>query len=253
MRLIFTGTGNAAGVPAYGCHCVACVRATQQTDRRRGPCSAALMVGGETTLIDAGNLQLGERFPAGSFSRVLLTHYHMDHVQGLFPIRWGIADSIPVFGPADEKGCDDLFKHPGILDFSETFAAFDQRQFSELSVTALPLNHSKLCLGYAFEYKGKKLAYLTDTAGLPEQTMHFLQRWKADVVVLDCSSPPKEIKSKNHNDISMAIDIHRSLAPKKTYLTHISHQLDEWFEKTGIACPEGIVVAYDGLQIELTE
>ena len=115
------------------------------------------------------------------------------------------------------------------------------------------MKHSKLCLGYTYEYKGKNLAYLTDTAGLPEQTMHFLQRWKADVVVVDCSSPPKEIKSKNHNDLSMAIDIHYRVAPKITYLTHISHQLDEWFEKTGTKCPEGVVVAYDGLRIELTK
>ena len=63
----------------------------------------------------------------------------------------------------------------------------------------------------------------------------------------------KEIKSKNHNDLSMAIDIHYRVAPKITYLTHISHQLDEWFEKTGTKCPEGVVVAYDGLRIELTK
>ncbi len=41
----------------------------------------------------------------------------MDHVQGLFPLRWGVGDKIPVYGPPDEQGCDDLFKHPGLLDF----------------------------------------------------------------------------------------------------------------------------------------
>ncbi|MEX0633936.1 hypothetical protein M8494_25840 [Serratia ureilytica] len=42
----------------------------------------------------------------------------MDHVQGLFPLRWGCGNSILVYGPPDEQGCDDLFKHPGILGFS---------------------------------------------------------------------------------------------------------------------------------------
>lgn len=32
--------------------------------------------------------------------------------------------TIPVYGPPDEAGCDDLFKHPGILDFSHTLEPF---------------------------------------------------------------------------------------------------------------------------------
>lgn len=48
----------------------------------------------------------------------------MDHVQGLFPLRWGVGDSIPIYGPPDEQGCDDLFKHPGLLDFSHTMEPF---------------------------------------------------------------------------------------------------------------------------------
>jgi ribonuclease BN (tRNA processing enzyme) len=32
---------------------------------------------------------------------VLLTHYHLDHVQGLFPLRWGVGAPIPVYGPPD--------------------------------------------------------------------------------------------------------------------------------------------------------
>jgi len=251
MRLKFVGTGNAAGMPAYGCDCEACIRAKNIIEHRRGPCSAALMFDDETVLLDAGSLQLPERFPAGSFSRILLTHYHMDHVQGLFPIRWGVGESIPVHGPADEMGCDDLFKHPGLLDFSDTLAAFEQRQFGNLSVTPLPLNHSKLCLGYALEYKGKRLAYLTDTAGLPEKTEQFLQNWLPDVMILDCSTPPKHRLPKNHNDVTMAIELHESIKPKKTYLTHISHTLDCWFSNNIGALPHGMMVATDGLVLDL--
>jgi phosphoribosyl 1,2-cyclic phosphate phosphodiesterase len=35
----------------------------------------------------------------------LLTHYHLDHVQGLFPLRWGVGAPIPVYGPPDDAGC----------------------------------------------------------------------------------------------------------------------------------------------------
>ena len=251
MRLKFIGTGNAAGMPAYGCDCTACIRAKNIIEHRRGPCSAALMFDDETILLDAGSLQLPERFPAGSFSRILLTHYHMDHVQGLFPIRWGVGESIPVHGPADEQGCDDLFKHPGILDFSDTMTAFESREFDNLTVTPLPLNHSKLCLGYALEHQGKRLAYLTDTAGLPEATTEFLQDWKPDVMVLDCSMPPQKREPRNHNDLPMAIEIHQRIAAKKTYLTHISHTLDNWLRNNVGALPQGIIVASDGLILDL--
>jgi phosphoribosyl 1,2-cyclic phosphodiesterase len=37
------------------------------------------------TLLDAGIPHLMDDWPAGSFQQFLLTHYHMDHVQGLFP------------------------------------------------------------------------------------------------------------------------------------------------------------------------
>jgi len=251
MHLKFVGTGNAAGMPAYGCDCTACIRAQNIIEHRRGPCSAALMFDDETLLLDAGSLQLPERFPSGSFSRVLLTHYHMDHVQGLFPIRWGVGEMIPVHGPADENGCDDLFKHPGILDFSDTMNAFEQRQFGNLAVTPLPLNHSKICLGYAFEHRGKRLAYLTDTAGLPEQTQQFLQDWSLDVMILDCSMPPQQRIPKNHNDLTMAIEVHQSIAPKRTYLTHISHTLDNWLSNNVGALPRSMFVATDGLLINL--
>ncbi|MBE0438473.1 MAG: phosphonate metabolism protein PhnP [Gammaproteobacteria bacterium] len=251
MRLKFIGTGNAAGMPAYGCDCPACIRAKNIIEHRRGPCSAALMVDDQTLLLDAGSLQLPERFPAGSFSRVLLTHYHMDHVQGLFPIRWGVGDIIPVHGPDDKNGCDDLFKHPGILDFSDTLTAFEQRQFDKLIVTPLPLNHSKLCLGYAFEHGGKRLAYLTDTVGLPEQTEQFLQDWSPDVMILDCSMPPQARIPKNHNDLTMAIEVHERIAPKTTYLTHISHSLDNWLSNNIGALPQAVCVATDGLIIDL--
>ncbi|MGK3928170.1 hypothetical protein, partial [Enterococcus faecium] len=77
-------------------------------------------------------------------SRIMLTHYHMDHVQGLFPLRWGMGELIPVFGPPDSQGCDDLFKHPGILDFQAPFTPFEPVQWPGITVTPVPLQHSKI-------------------------------------------------------------------------------------------------------------
>src|SRR5476649_1793412 len=88
MLLTFLGTGGAQQVPVFGCQCVACQRARKNPAFRRQPCSAKLDYAGEVTLIDAGLPELAQQFTAGEIQRFWLTHYHMDHVQGLFPLRW---------------------------------------------------------------------------------------------------------------------------------------------------------------------
>ena len=85
LKLTFLGTGGAQQVPAFGCECAACLRAKQQPLYRRKPCSAMLEYNGALTLLDAGLHDLTERFTPTQISQFLLTHYHMDHVQGLFP------------------------------------------------------------------------------------------------------------------------------------------------------------------------
>lgn len=82
LTLTLTGTGGAQGVPAWGCDCVACARARRSPQYRRQPCSGVVKFNEAITLIDAGLHDLADRWSPGSFQQFLLTHYHMDHVQG---------------------------------------------------------------------------------------------------------------------------------------------------------------------------
>ncbi|CAM3286849.1 phosphonate metabolism protein PhnP [Yersinia entomophaga] len=249
MQLTLLGTGGAQQVPAFGCDCPACQRACQQPRFRRGPCSAMLRYQGESHFIDAGLPTLGERFSADEIQRFWLTHYHMDHVQGLFPLRWGYSSPIPVYGPPDADGCDDLFKHSGILDFQPPLTPFQPLDIAGLQITPLPLNHSKPTFGYLYQSPRRTLAYLTDTAGLPESTTAFLARLPLDLLVMDCSHPPQTNAPRNHNDVSMALEIHRQLRPVNTLLTHVSHQLDCWLMNNLL--PAGVAAAYDNQVIIL--
>ncbi|MGS2716629.1 phosphonate metabolism protein PhnP [Eionea flava] len=248
MIFQFLGTGNAAQVPCYGCDCAACVRARNITTFRRGPCSAKITVGNTHLLIDAGHTDLTERFPVGTINTILLTHYHMDHVQGLFPLRWGKGARIPVIGPHDEQGCDDLFKHPGILEFLSPPEPFSPFYLLGIEVTAVPLNHSKPTVGYLLNDGNYSIAYLTDTLGLPEDTFRFLQKHRPDILIIDCSSPPKP-NPRNHNTLNEALDIIESLAPKRAYLTHISHDLDNFFITSQYPLPDNVFVAKDNEKI----
>lgn len=249
-ELEFLGTANARRVPVYGCPCRACERARQQPVHARRACSALLEVDGFRLMLDAGRTDLCETFAPGSIQAVLLTHYHMDHVMGLFHLRWGINQRLPVYGPEDDKGCDDLYRHPGILDFQPPLTALESTHIGPFQVTPLPLIHSKPVLGYGIEYWGKCLAYLTDTVGLPDSTLAWLRKRKPDLMVLDCSTPPKAEPPRNHNDLSLALTIARDVGAGETWLTHIGHQLDEyWLDHPHL--PDGVRIARDGLRVGL--
>lgn len=251
MLFQFLGTGNAAQVPCYGCDCIACQRAKTVSTYRRGPCSAKIQVGEQCLLLDAGT-SLVERFSPDEINTILLTHYHMDHVQGLFHLRWGVSTPIPVIGPDDEQGCDDLFKHPGMLHFLPPPTLFKTFYILGIEVTPLPLNHSKPTVGYLFNDGDTSLAYLTDTLGLPEKTQAFLQQQTLDVLVIDCSSPPKP-NPRNHNTLTEALDIIDDLQPAKAYLTHISHQLDCFFLESRYPLPSNVFIASDNKKINTRE
>lgn len=83
MKLTFLGTGGVTAAPLPGCACRACQRAQLNSGYARAPCSALIEFGRERILLDAGLPLLASSFPPGTLTRILLTHYHMDHVQGL--------------------------------------------------------------------------------------------------------------------------------------------------------------------------
>lgn len=249
MNFRFLGTGNAGGVPLYGCDCPACARARITTDLQRGPCCALLEAGDTRILIDAGLEHLGKTFPCCELDSILLTHFHMDHVQGLFPIRWGDCP-LTVIGPDDPKGCDDLLVHPGRLDFSRKAQAFVPFEIGNLSVTPLPLTHSRPTLGYLLTHREQSIAYLTDTVGLPSETSAWLSDHTPDLLVLDCSFPPQDTRPRNHNDLNAALEIVNMIDPPRTLLTHVGHRFDAWLMEHRAALPTGVAVAHDGLSIE---
>lgn len=246
MRLTLLGTGDARQVPVYGCECAACTRSRIDERWRRQPCCALVECGDQRWLIDSGLPDLTERFAPRSFNGILQTHYHADHAQGLLHLRWGQGLVIPVHGPVDPEGLADLYKHPGILDFSQPFDSFETRAFGTLNVTALPLQHSKPTFGYLLEGHGRRIAYLTDTVGLPPDTTAWLQRQALDLLVLDCSMPPQPQTPRNHNDLNLALQCIEELKPQSAVLTHVGHTFDTWLMAHRMEFPGNVSVGFDG-------
>ncbi len=244
MKLTLIGTGNVQGCPLYGCECPACQRAREQSKYARTLCSALLEDNGKQWLIDANHPHWDRRFPAGTVAGIFITHYHMDHVQALFNLRWGLGPSIPVYHPDDPKGCDDLFKHPGILDFQPPLKANQALQLARLQVIPLALNHSKPCFGYLFCSPQGRIAYLTDTKGIPDDSWQQLLRQPPKYVVIDCSNPPLA-KAKNHNNLSDVLELAHALPDSQWLLTHIGHELDEYLMEHPDCLSPNVSVAHD--------
>jgi len=249
-KISFLGTGDAGGVPRYGCECPACLRAQSEPRYQRRQSSLLIESGATRVLIDAGLTDLTQRFPPGSLSAIVVTHFHPDHVQGLLHLRWGLGKKLPVFTPPDPEGCADLYKHPGMLEF-RTLKVFEPLCIGELQFVPLPLIHSKMTFGYAIEdTDARRFAYLTDTVGLPELTEEFLLNWQAHAIALDCTHPPRTAAARNHCDLTLALTIAEALKPSKTLLTHIGHTMDAWLMNNEENLPAHVSIAHDLLAIE---
>jgi len=221
-----------------------------QPELMRRPCSALIEHRTTRILLDAGLPDLHERFAPGQLSAILLTHYHPDHVQGLFHLRWGMGATIPVYGPHDPAGCADLLTNHGLLEFNR-LDSLVPLTIGTLRITPLSLHHSRPTLGYAVEsLDGARFAYLTDTAGLPSLCEHFLMSWNDFDLALDCSYVQGTL-SANHNDFNTALSIVATVKPVHAWLTHISHQVDEWRMTTPVRLPPRLHWAADGLKADI--
>lgn len=227
MRLTFLGTGGVWAAPVHGCDCTACAAARKDPSRARAPASALLEVAGLRLLIDAGRTDLVERFPPASLDGVLLTHFHADHCVGLTLMRWSLAEPLPVWCPHDPRGYDDLTKHPGRLRF-QTCMAGSPFCIGPVTVTPVALIHSRPTLGWVIKHGARRIAYLSDTRSLTEETYATLETGTLDLVVLDCTYPPDVPGARNHNDLNESEAILERLVPGRARLTHINHELDSY-------------------------
>lgn len=244
MRLTFLGTGAAGGVPLWGCECTVCALARIDADFIRRPNCALVEAGDTRLLLDAGVMDVAERFPQGALSAILVTHFHVDHVQGLFHLRWG-KGNLDVYAPHDTEGCADLYKSPGPLKFKH-LSKFDTFSVGDVKITPVPLVHSKPTLGYCIEHDGARLAYLSDCRELPTVSAKYLTEWQPHIICLDCTYPPGTAGQRNHFDLPEAISLSENFPDSDIVLMHVGHRLDEWLMTHSDALPGRVVLGRDG-------
>ncbi len=186
-----------------GLHAAFCGTGSPMPDpERAGPC-LAVIAGGRMILVDAGegaarNLNAMGLSPA-HLDRVLLTHFHSDHIDGLGPLamqRWvqahattplvlqgpvGVGQIAAGFNAAYLADSTYRTGHHGAGIAPPSGFGFSPRAFTlpggkgvilnegGLKVTAFDVDHGpvKPALGYRFDYKGRCLTVSGDTVPTP--------------------------------------------------------------------------------------
>jgi phosphoribosyl 1,2-cyclic phosphate phosphodiesterase len=256
-QLVFLGTGTSVGVPAIGCGCFTCTSTDPRNNRTR--CGLVLGLPQGNLLIDSPpdlRTQL-LREKIGLIHSVLYTHEHADHIFGLDDLRlmqFYLGRPVPLYCEVQvehriRKSFDYAFKDITTLHHGAVpqliFNRIELEPFSVLGADVVPMRlaHGLHCpvLGFRFG----NVAYCTDTNGIPAESMEKLR--DLDVLIIDCL---RRESHSTHFSLSEALAVAEELKPRRTLLTHISHDLE--YAEVSATLPSGVEMAYDGLVVPLS-
>lgn len=253
MKVIILGSGTSQGVPVITCECKVCLSENHKDKRLRT--SALLEYKGKSIAIDAGP-DFRQQMLVNKVKRldaILLTHLHKDHIAGLDDVRaFNFKQKKPMDIFADALTCQqvknefpyvfDGTDYPGIPQMNLHVINENPFVFDDIEIIPIPVLHYKLpVLGYRIE----NFAYITDASYIPETSLALLHN--LDLLIINALRFEKHY---SHFNVEEAIQIVEQVQPKKTYFTHISHNLGLHEEVESIL-PHSIALAYDGLVIEI--
>ncbi len=256
MKMLFLGSGGSMGIPVIGCTCKVCKSTTPENKRLRP--SVLITDGKKRFLIDIGPDYRTQALKYGidSLDGLLITHTHYDHIAGLDELRiYTFVQKKPVpcllsretleelkiryhyFLPPMEA--DDV--HATKLKFQVLKGDLGETIFEGLTITYFSYDQLGMKVnGYRFS----TVAYVTDILDFKEEIFDSLKGIETLII-----SGRRWKKSKAHLSLDEAMKFSKKTGAKKTYFTHISHEIEH--DETNKNLPEGFFLAYDGLELTL--
>jgi phosphoribosyl 1,2-cyclic phosphate phosphodiesterase len=184
---------------------------------------------------------------------LLYTHYHADHLLGFDDVRPFpklLGGPLPVYCSDEvESALARVFpyafnKRGPALGFVPQVEVrrIDSIPFDVLdeSVMPIPFIHNVFnVLGFRFG----TMAYCTDVGAIPESSWPLLEG--LDTLILGAL---RYRPHPAHFSVQVALEVVVWVKPKRTYFTHMSHELD--YDEFRSQLPPNVIPAYDGLTIE---
>ncbi len=250
-RVTFLGTATSHGVPMIGCACGTC-RSTDPRDQRQRPSIYIELADGTCVLVDTTPDLRRQALTYGltRVDAILFTHCHADHVMGLDDVRRfnQLQDAaIPCYG--DRRTMVELRRTFAYI-FESTdpgggvprlhlFPLAGPFTLGRQEIVPVPVQHGARTI-YGFRLGG--FAYLTDCNGLPDGSWDLLRG--LDTLVIDAL---RYRPHPSHFTVAEALAVAERLAPRRTYLTHVCHDLPH--AATNATLPPGVELAWDGLVV----
>ncbi|MEN9523174.1 MAG: hypothetical protein RL065_1551 [Bacteroidota bacterium] len=254
MQITFLGTGTSQGIPMIACNCEICQSINPKDKRLRS--SVLINVNQKNIVIDTGpdfrTQMLRENVK--QLDAILFTHEHKDHTAGLDDIRafnYFNKKSIPVYSSNHaalkiKQDFDYVFngkKYPGIPEINYIEILNHKFQIlNSIDVVPIEVMHYKLPVN---GYRIDDFTYITDANYISDSEIEKIKGSK--ILVLNALRKEKHI---SHFTFNEAIELALKIGAKKTYLTHISHQLG-LHDEVSKELPQNIFLAYDGLKISI--
>lgn len=251
--VIITGTGTSQGVPVISCDCPVCLSADPRDNRLR----SSIFIKGTTGnfMIDVGpdfRMQC-LRYNVKSLKGILITHEHMDHVNGLDDVRpFNYLQNMvmPIYAEARviseiKKRYSYIFEpiqYTGLplIDLIETLPG-KQIEVADIPVLPLRVMHGRLpILGFRFG----DFVYITDAKYISNETIDQIKGAKTLII-----NALHHREHHSHFNLQEALQFISDNGFTNVYLTHISHQMGLYSEISK-SLPAGVMLAYDGLEIE---
>lgn len=256
IEVVMLGSGTSTGVPVVGCDCAVCSSPDERNRRSR----ASLWMrwtDGETersVVVDTGPDFRSQALREGisRLDAVLFTHAHADHIFGLDDVRpFNFRQRAPLAcfgtrstldhvrstfgyafdGPTPGGGVPQLDLRP----VRERFELFGE------TVTPVPVLHGEReVLGFRL----RDFAYVTDVSAIPQGSRDLLRG--LDVLILGAL---RYRSHPTHFSIPEALECIAELDPRRTYFTHLAHDVDAG--DLQVELPEGVALGYDGLRFEI--
>lgn len=292
MRIRVLGCGTSTGVPVPGCRCSVCRSNSPRNKRLRTSLFIELQAKdrtppqskpGDNTSPSASTVHGAAVSPDEIIARVIIdtgpdlryqllrediseidaalyTHTHADHIFGIDDLR-GICFSQKhsVDGYASQASVEELRRYfPYIFSPDPSYmggappnvqlsVVNPHTPFEIAGVSILPLRvfHGAMEI---FGYRIGDLGYVTDCSQIPDESRRELRGLK--LLFLSGLRPRPH---PTHFSLEQAYREAADLKPEKTYLIHLSHDVD--FEReSGTIAEMGtrpVELAYDGLRAEL--
>ncbi|MCP5492830.1 MAG: MBL fold metallo-hydrolase [Chlamydiales bacterium] len=254
-KLLFLGTGGSMGVPVIGCKCEVCSHGGHYNQRKRT--AAYVEIDDQHFLIDVGPDFRSQALMYGidHIDAVLLTHTHFDHIAGIDELRiFNFLQKKPLPTLLSASSFEDLQKRYFYLfqtgdEKASATAKLDcrvlEKDFGEVSFEGVDIAFTSYWqMGMQVNgYRFGELAYLTDVQRYDEKIFEFLKGVKTLVL-----SALRYRDSPFHLTIAQAIAFAQKVGAERTFFTHLDHEVEH--DTVNAKLPQGIELAYDGLEIE---